>query len=59
MTLFVAVRAPLRLPDFRRHAQDCGKLGVNLLAFGDEVFDACNLCIDVQKITSLLRLLRD
>jgi hypothetical protein len=49
MSLVVADRASLWLPYFRRHAEHGGKLGVDLLAFCDEVFDARDVRIDVQE----------
>jgi len=47
MTFFAADRAPLRLPRFRRNAEHGGKFCINLLSFCDEVFDACDLMVDV------------
>jgi hypothetical protein len=48
VAFFAASRAPLRLPRFWRSAEHGGKLCINLLSFGDEVFDACDLMVDVR-----------
>ena len=45
--LSVTDRTALSLPRLRRDAEDGRKLGVDLLSFGDEVFDSCDVGVDI------------